>query len=53
MFFVGLNPSPKTEETYIPDVTEKDAKLAFSADQWNDVPAGLRQTPARTFDRKP
>ena len=50
----GLNPSPKTEETYIPDVTEKAARneLAFSADQWNDVPAGLRQTPTRTFDRK-
>lgn len=50
----GLNPSPKTEETYIPDVTEKAARneLAFSADQRNDVPAGLRQTPTRTFDRK-
>ena len=41
----GLNPSPKTEETYIPDGTE--------GSQWNDVPAGLRQTPKETVDRKP
>ena len=41
----GLNPSPKTEETYIPDGTE--------GSQWNDVPAGLRQTPKETVNRKP
>ena len=41
----GFNPSPKTEETYIPDDGE--------AVQWNDVPAGLRQTPKETSDRKP
>ncbi|MBQ2638103.1 DNA polymerase III subunit gamma/tau [Candidatus Saccharibacteria bacterium] len=49
----GCNLSPKTEETYIPDVTEKAAKLTFSADQWNDVPAGLRQAPKETSDQKP
>ncbi len=52
VFRRGFNPLPKTEETYIPDGTEKAAKLAFSASQWNDVPAGLRQTSTKTFDRK-
>ena len=44
VFRRGLNPLPKTEETYIPD--------GSGAAQWNDVPAGLRQTPTKTFDRK-
>ena len=36
---------PKTEETYISDGDERA--------QWNDVPAGLRQTSKETSDRKP
>ena len=41
----GFNPVPKTEETYISDGDERA--------QWNDVPAGLRQTSKETSDRKP
>ncbi len=44
VFRRSFNPLPKTEETYIPDGDE--------GAQWNDVPAGLRQTPTKTFDRK-